>query len=143
MPHRRAWRGLLRIAFITGDTGSVRILLGTASLGWTILLWMPLHTFERAQFSWMGTLGPEWLWGALFLIHFLGIFWRVVDPVVRRNWDMGINVLGFTLWSASTSAQLLAQGYIDPSDCLEFVSTCALFVVMIRTGLGNETSKLL
>lgn len=131
--------GFLKMLFIEGDTTTIRVLLGVASLGWTIGLWVqPLGTFERPIFIWMRAVANEWVWGGLFLLHFVGVFWRLIDTIERKNWAMAVNMLGFALWAASTSAQILAVGEYTPSTSLEIVATIALFVVMLRTGRNRE-----
>ena len=139
LTHLRRTSSLIRQVCIQGDHTTIRLLLAWASFGWTVGLWVPwLHTFDRPIFVWMRAAANEWVWGALFLLHWAGVMWRVVDEKERVAWGLAINALGFGLWLATTSAQMLAVGEYTPTGSLEWVATAALFVVMMRTGRNVE-----
>jgi len=134
-----------KLVFFTADTLTVRLLLAAASLGYAVLLlwpdaWGGERVFERPAYALMAIVpGQEWTWAALFLLHFIGVHWRALDPKERIGWGLAVNTLGVGIWAYSTAALNLANGTILPGQALEWTLVFAAAWALYRTGLSAET----
>lgn len=141
------WRKLAHIIFLEGDTVTIRVLLALGSVGWTIGLWLPLETFDRSLYAGMnwpfvriGLSGrvAEFTWGLIFLLHFIGVSWRLIDAVPRRGWAFAINSYGFFIWLVSTGLMASAFGEYAPHNAMNWVMVLASFGALCRHGLQRE-----
>ena len=143
------YRWVIYAIFWLSDTTTIRVLLGLASLGFTLGLWLPLDTFSQLPFAGMASCfnfksvpisvrAHEWVWGVLFLLHALGVSWRMFDLTPRIKWAFAINAYGLMLWLASTGLITQAVGKYTPALSLEVVVIMAAFVALVRTGLNDE-----
>ena len=154
------------VVFHHADTTTIRLLLGCASAGYgVLLLWPaivgPTHSaycwafglfgsecaplmplvplFDRPAYALMAIVpGAEWTWAFLFLLHFVGVHWRVIDRTERVNWGLAVNILGFALWAYSTAALNIARGQVLPSTALEWTLVVFSGWALYRTGLTHE-----
>lgn len=137
----RDYLNILRLVFLESDTTPLRLMLALGSLGWTIGLWLPLHTFDRPVFAWMRFAAGEWIWGAAFLLHFIGVTCRMLDTKERIHWAVAINAWGLFVWLMSTLAQTASVGEYSPAMALEWVACAAAFVSLLRTGMNEEITS--
>lgn len=136
---RRAYYArMLREVFIYGDTTTIRVILAVASVGYTVGLWLPLHTFERKGYALMASISNEWVWGGAFLAHAMGVFWRIIDVVPRNGWAFAINAYGFGLWFVVTGMIMESIGEYSPGVAMELTVLAAAFIALVRTGLNDE-----
>jgi hypothetical protein len=120
--------------FLDSDATTIRTILGTASLGWTIGLWLPLETFNHPAYAWMNIIASEFWWGLAMLLHFLGVTWRVYDIKPRLHWAFFINLYGAVLWTFLTGCITFALGRFTPGLALEICLITAAWVSLLRTG---------
>ena len=154
------------VVFHYADTTTIRLLLGCASVGYSILLvwpmfvppitaaycWVfalfgaecmpmtpPIPLFDRPAYALMAMVpGGEITWAVLFMLHCIGVHWRVIDKTERVGWGLAVNVLGFALWAYSTAAHNIALGQILPSTALEWTLVGFSGWALYRTGLKRE-----
>lgn len=154
------------VVFHHADTTTIRLLLGCASAGYAVLLLWPMlvphihaaycwafsmfHStcgptapmiplFDRPAYALMAIVpGGELTWAALFMAHFVGVHWRVIDRVERVRWGIVVNVLGFAIWAYSTAALNIALGQILPGTALEWTLVLFSGWALYRTGLKRE-----
>lgn len=82
--------------------------------------------------------GGVWTWTTMFVAHWAGVHWRMLDVVRRDGWAFAVNALGLFIWAYSTIAISVALGAFYPSMALEIVVNVFCFWVLIRTGLTEE-----
>lgn len=144
-------REVLSIAyrvFWLGDTITIRTQLAIASIGFAVLLWLHPDAFDRRgfqgmayafnQWTWTRAIGAVNCWGALFVLHGVGVFWRLRE---RDIWAVAINALGFFLWLVSTALINVSVGELTPSTALEMTVIVAAGVALLRTGLNDENDR--
>ena len=127
-----------RSVFWQAHPATIRMLLGLASLGWFLCIVVDVHTLYNANYRYMWSIMPMELWGTLFLLHFIGTFWRIFDPNPRVGWALAVNMLGCFLWFTMTIATNSAAGVVIPGSCLEIVTCGFAAWALIRTGLGKD-----
>lgn len=125
--------------FRNADTVTIRLLLAMASLGFAVCLVAGDNVFERQGYHFMNKFAGEWTWASLLIVHFVGVIWRVYDPVERIGWALLINALGFVLWAVMTLFINLSLGSITPGTALEWTLVFASGWALYRTGLHGET----
>lgn len=154
---------VVRVVFWTAETLTVRLLLAWASVLYAgLLVWPEVFNalrgvlllalpalgaylpaehpsiFSRPAYALMAVApGGVWFWFALFVAHWLGVHWRVFDPVERDRWSLAVNVLGLSIWFYSTVSLIVAIGLATPSVGLEIVVIWFSFWVMVRTGINS------
>ncbi len=127
-----------RVVFWNADTLTVRLIMANASIVWCISLLVDPHTFNRPVYALMRTYGDEHQWAAVFLLHGLGVYWRLFDVKSRPTWALLINSLGLGVWLLSTVALNLAVNNINASTSLEWILCLASAWALYRTGLKGE-----
>lgn len=143
------YRWVIYSVFWLGDTTTIRVQLGLASFGFTLGLWLPLDTFSLQSFIGLSNCfnfksvplsvrAHEWVWGGLFLLHALGVSWRLVDLTPRIKWAFVINAYGLVVWITTSGLITQTIGRYTPALSLEVVVILAAFVALIRTGLNDE-----
>lgn len=125
--------------FRNADTVTIRLLLAMASIGFAACLVLGDNVFERQGYHLMSKFGNEWWWAVLLVLHFLGVIWRVYDPIERIGWGLVINSLGFALWAVMTLFINLSLGAVTPGTALEWTLVFASGWALYRTGLHGET----
>jgi hypothetical protein len=123
--------------FINGDATTIRVLLAWGSFFWALVLWWPTVTFNRQAYTWMAYVAPEWVWGLAFILHWLGVIWRVYDPKPRVHWALGINAFGAFLWTFMEGCLFMSLGELSPSRALDWCVIVAAWVALARTGLNE------
>lgn len=79
------------------------------------------------------------IWIIAFLLHWLGVSWRIIDHRTRRvGWALSINTFGFVLWFVATSVSAInVHGYAHG-----FAAALALTIfagwALYRTGMTEE-----
>lgn len=121
------------------DTVTIRVILAMASLGFAACLLFGADVFERQGYHLVRKLGTEEWWSVLFVLHFLGVIWRVYDPVERIRWALVINAFGFALWAVMTLLINFSLGAVTPGTALEWTLVFASGWALYRTGLHGET----
>lgn len=133
---------ITRKIFYESDTTTIRLLLATASLGWAMVLMgnliFGMSVMDRPAYSVMRALGREYTWASLFLLHFVGVIWRLYDPIQRTLWALAINMFGFAIWTISTVALALSIGFVPPTTALEVTMCCASAWALYRTDINPE-----
>lgn len=135
--HRRFVALVIKVALFA-DTTTIRIILANASLLWVVASIIDPTAFHRPGFAVMAQLAPLWVWAAGFLLHFVGVYWRLFDPVSRPVWALAVNASGFFLWFTSTAAINVALGSFTPGSALEWTLCGASAWALYRTGLQPE-----
>ena len=83
------------------------------------------------------------VWAVLFMLHFLGVYWRTYDPISRPTPALVINSLGFLLWFYTTVSLNFYIGALSPSTALEITMCGASAWALYKTGFGqNERTPL-
>lgn len=141
---RRYCVALAKIVFFEADTATVRLILAWASgLYSACLFWHAFATtglFERPAYGIVAKVGNEWFWGVVFIIHFAGAHWRILDPKERVWAGLAVNCYGFFIWAYSTICLNLALGMILPSSALEWTMIFASGWALYRTGFKEKVS---
>lgn len=123
------------------DTTAIRMLLAGGSVFFALGMFLPLHTFDRPLFRVMAYVATPHIWGWLFIIHALGVFWRIYDPRNRPGWGFAINAYGLGLWIFSTCLMYYAIGEYAPSSALEVAIILAALIALLRTGKNDEVTS--
>ena len=131
-----------RRIFFQADTTTVRLLLATASLGWTLVLLgnnlLGEPVMARPAYAIMHIVCHDNVWALLFFIHFAGVTWRLYDPKPRPLAALLVNAYGFAIWTISTAAINIAVGFVPPGSALEWTMCAASAWALYRTGLQTE-----
>lgn len=131
-----------KTVFTAADTSTIRLILAWASLLYAAVLVYSMligsPTFDRPFFALMAFYANEWVWAALFTLHWFGVHWRLFDVRSRPNWALAINMHGFFLWFISTLSVNIAARVITPSTVLEWTMCAASAWALYRTGLKKE-----
>jgi hypothetical protein len=153
----------LRLVARMADTVTIRLLLAWASFLYAVLLlfpsfftfiiqglrWAlflpqvlpvdPIAVFDRPAYAVMALIpGQEWTWATLFLLHWAGVHWRIVDRRERERWALAVNGLGFVTWAYSTISINISLGTVGPSTALEWILVGFSGWALYRTGLHKE-----
>jgi hypothetical protein len=131
-------RDTVKVVFSTSDTTTIRLLLANASLLWAAGLLIDQDTFERSGYQVIRAFGGEYAWATWFLLHFVGVYWRLFDPRSRPNWALAVNTFGLFLWLTSTLSINIALGGFTTSTALEWTLCVASAWALFRTGLKKE-----
>ena len=127
-----------RSIYWNADTTTIRLIIALSSLIWTFPL-LFRHGIEKVPgFEVLFNLASPVQWAVGFMIHFVGISWRFLDPRPRIGWALAINSLGFALWFTSTAAVVYALRSLTPGASLEVVVCMFSAWALYRTGLRDE-----
>lgn len=142
---------IFNLVFRTADTITVRLILAWASIGYSLLLLWPhavnaLHLtevpvrtyFQRHTYQLMAVIASDWCWAAAFMLHGIGVHWRILDPKERVHWGLAVNILGVLIWAYSTASVNIAWSNIGPTTALEWTMVVASGWALYRTGLTKE-----
>lgn len=121
---------------------TIRTLVSAASLLWAISLILGPQTFQQRGWGFSSSVSTESAWAAVFALHFLGTFWRMIDPKSRPRWALLINVYGFAIWIFITVAGNLAVGLFTPANAMEWIMVSAQGWVVVMTGRKKEVVTL-
>lgn len=127
-----------RKVFWEADTTTIRMSLALASMGWVYSLLARHDLLQTYPYQIMGAIAPASIWASLFTLYFIGVFWRIFDPVRRVRWALAINALGVLLWITVTLCLNLRTGRFVPGSSLEIVTCLFAGWAMIRTGNHKE-----
>lgn len=122
-----------------GDTTTIRLLLANASFLYAALLCIYPDSFSRHGYELMAQAADEAIWAALFIVHGIGVYWRIFDPVPRPKWALTVNTLGFLVWGVSTLAFNVALGRVTPTSAMEWTLCLASAWSLLRTGFTKES----
>lgn len=121
------------------DTTPTRFSLAMSSAVWAVMLFLPGDTFERPVYRYMALLGPEWLWGFLWALYSVLMFWRVFSSTKRSRWAIVTNILGMMLYWCTTVAVYLTLTYPVPAAlAVDIVMSLCAAWVLIRTNVNPE-----
>lgn len=141
---RRYCVALAKVVFFEADTSTVRLILAWASGFYAgCLFWHGFHAtglFERPAYGLMARVGNEWTWAIIFLLHFFGAHWRILDPKERVWAGVAVNCYGFLLWLYSTLCLNIALGVMLPSSALEWTMIFASAWALYRTGFREKVT---
>lgn len=121
------------------DTVTIRVILASASLFFALALIGNSHMFDRPSYEVMKQYGTEYCWAFAFFIHWLGVYWRLLDPMPRPHWALVVNTFGFTIWALMTLSINVALGSITPGTTLEWTMVAWSGLALYRTGLNKES----
>lgn len=133
-----------KVVFFSADTSTIRLLLAWASFmyGGSIAFHLIFHSgdffAERPAYALMRMVASGWGWVVIFMVHFLGVHWRVLDPKERVWAGLIVNTYGFLIWFYSTLCTNIAIGMVLPSSALEWTMIFASGWALYRTGLQRE-----
>lgn len=147
----RNMRELTRVIFFESDTTTIRLLLASASLLYALFLglnvMMGAGVMERpayelfvvaASIIGINGHGASAFWAVIFLLHFLGVVWRLYD---LRQCDVCafiVNAYGFMIWFASTLMLNISVRFLGPGTALEWTLTAASLWALWRTARVPE-----
>lgn len=124
--------------FTQADTMTIRLLLANASCLWALGALHEPSLFDRPMYAVMSQFVDQYVWAMGFMLHFIGVYWRIYDPVSRPIWGLLVNGLGFVLWSICTIATNAAGNGFSPTTALECTLCVASGWALYRTGLNKE-----
>lgn len=133
----RYWRGIVELVFYRADTITVRLLLANASILWAVGVMFYPDTFTRRGWEIM-RLVPHWAWALAFMMHGLGVYWRIFESKQRTGWALAVNALGLAVWLLSTILINIAVGEFAVGTSLEWIMCAASAWALYRTGLKSE-----
>lgn len=131
-------RDISRRIFWHAHPTTIRMLLGLSSLLYALAMFINPSVLQLPHYRIMMQIMPMWLWIALMVTHFIGVFWRVFDTRPRVRWAIAINVLGCYLWFTLTIATNLSMGRFIPGSSLEVITCLFAAWALIRTGVGKD-----
>lgn len=136
-------RDTLRVVFMEADTVTIRVLLAWSSLFSALALLVHPDKFKHPAYVVMAQFGSEHWWALCFLIHFIGVHWRIFERSKSRpNWALLINTFGFAIWFTSTVSICWAVGSVGVATSMSFTLCFASAWSLYRTGLGKEVVTL-
>lgn len=136
-------RDTLRLVFMEADTVTIRVLLAWSSFFSAIALLVHPNKFMHPAYQVVAQFGSEHMWAAYFMLHFLGVHWRIFERSKSRpNWALAINTFGFAIWFISTAGICWAAGSVGIATSMSFTLCFASAWSLYRTGLGREVVTL-
>lgn len=141
MTRADARNALLRVAHQI-DITTIRSILAVCSLVWAIAMLAGPQTFHRNGWMILAHVSNEFIWGCIFLLHFLTTLWRFVDPQSRFYWNQIVNIYGFLIWFFVTLATNITLGAFSPGSAAEWVLIACQGYVILRTGYKKEVVTL-
>lgn len=127
-----------RKIFLGADTTTIRLLLAWSSAVSGFSLILDPDKFKAPAYSVVAIFGNEQMWAAYFLAHWLGVHWRLYDPIARPNAALVINTFGFAVWFISTAAICWAVGAVGIATAMSLTLCIASAWALYRTGLQRE-----
>lgn len=131
-------KAVTKSVFTNADTMTIRLLLANASFLWALGALHEPTFFDRPMYAVMSQFGNQYVWSLGFILHFIGVYWRIYDPVSRPFWGLLVNGLGFVLWSICTIAINSSVNGFSPTTALECTLCVASGWALYRTGFDNE-----
>lgn len=136
------WSTVMRIVFAGTDTTTIRVLLAWASAVWAAFLMFDPTLFQRPAYAIMRAFSPQEIWCVAFVLHYVGVHWRLLDPRNRPVWALIVNGWGFFIWFFYTVSITLSLGAFTPGSALEWTMCGASAWALFRTGLKKEAISL-
>lgn len=134
-----SFKDTFRLVFLGADTVTIRLLLAWSSLWSALALFIDDDKFQLPAYAVVKLLGTEQMWGCYFLLHFIGIHWRIFNRARSRpKWALVINTYGFFLWFYSTIGLCMAVGSVGIVSALALTLCAASAWALYRTGLGKD-----
>lgn len=127
-----------RKIFLGADTTTIRLMLAWSSLVSGVALLVDSDKFKGPAYSVVAAFGTEQMWAVYFILHFLGVHWRLYDPVARPRAALVINTFGFAVWFISTTAICWAVGAVGIATAMSLTLCVASAWALYRTGLQRE-----
>jgi hypothetical protein len=136
---------LARVFFWYADTTTIRLQLALASLVWAFgLLLGPCDGIQclgagkgLRNLQAVATLN---VWAMMFILHFVGVCWRLIDQRARPRWAIFVNAYGLAIWVYGTISIILGLGRLTAGTSLELVTCFFAAWALCRTGLNEEIS---
>ncbi len=131
------------LVFLNADTVTIRLLLAWASFISACSLIFDLDKFQAPAYSVVAKFGNEEMWAVYFLLHWLGVHWRVFERSRSRpRWALAINMLGFSIWFISAVGVSWSVGNVGINTSLALTMCVASAWSLYRTGLGRDVVTL-
>lgn len=127
-----------RKIFLGADTTTIRLLLAWSSLMSSLALIADPNKFDGPAYAVVKLFGTEHAWALYFFAHFIGVHWRLYDPVARPRCALAINIFGFAVWFISTMAICWAVGAVGIATSMSLTLCVASAWALYRTGLQRE-----
>lgn len=127
-----------RKIFLGADTTTIRLLLAWSSFVSGVSLLIDNDKFTTPTYTVVKTFGSETAWAVYFLAHFIGVHWRLYDPVSRPRCALVINTFGFAVWFISTMSICVAVGAVGIATAMSLTLCVASAWALYRTGLQRE-----
>lgn len=131
------------LVFLNADTVTIRLLLAWSSFfsAWSLIL--DPDKFGAPAYSVVAKFGTEWMWAVYFLLHWLGVHWRVFERSRSRpRWALAINILGFSLWFIASVGVSWSVGNVGLNTSFVLTMCVASAWSLYRTGLGRDVVSL-
>lgn len=134
-----SFRDTFQLVFLQADTVTIRLLLAWASFFSALSLVFHLDKFKAPAYAVVANFGDEKAWIVYFLIHFIGVHWRVFERTRSRpKWALVINIWGFSLWFISAVGVSWSVGNVGINTSLSLTMCVASAWSLYRTGLGRD-----
>ncbi len=130
---------VIRMVFLQGDMLPIRIVLANASFMRAISLGIDYDAFSRPAYGISAQIAPQWAWAVLFLLHGIGEYWRVIDPVHRPRWALLTNAYGFLIWFVATVGVTMSIGSFSPTLAMDWSMLLAAGWMLFRTGRNTSS----
>lgn len=122
----------------SANTSLVRLLLIISSLFWAIIASYDLST---GSYSFLTHIIKEsWFWVSLFLLHSIGLIWRLFDPVIRVPAGLVVNSYGVLIWFFVTIGATTKVGFY-PTFAADYTICLLAAWVLYRTGTSGSTES--
>lgn len=136
-------RDTWRLVFVQADTVTIRILLAWGSFFAAMSLLLDPTKFKEPAYAVIANFGDERLWAVYFLIHWLGVHWRVFERSRSRPMAaLVINTWGFSLWFVSSIGVSWSSGNVGINTSLALTMCVASAWSLYRTGLRRDVVTL-
>lgn len=136
-----SWDHIRRVThsvWLDSDTTTIRIILANASFLWAFFVMLDPIVFERPAYEIMRAVAPGHVWAAMFLLHFVGVYWRTYDPVARVLPGLIVNGYGFLIWFFSTVSLNFYVGALSPGTACELCMCAASAWALYKVGFQRE-----
>jgi hypothetical protein len=138
-----SFRDTFQLVFLQADTVTIRLLLAWASFFSALSLIFHPDKFKAPAYAVVANFGDEHAWALYFLIHWIGVHWRVFERSRSRpKWALAINIWGFSLWFISAVGVSWSVGNVGINTSLSLTMCVASAWSLYRTGLGRDVVSL-
>lgn len=128
---------ICRYLFWFTDTTIWRLFLGVAALFYAVGLCFPGLGGQHLRFALAEVVPYRYAWVGLFLLYFVGVFWRFIDVTPRVRWALAVNALGCGLWLTTAVSVFMTYSFTPGAATNGVLWVCSAWV-LLRTALTSE-----